>query len=1249
MSDIDWTVIDKYFENYRYYISQHHLDSYNSFVTKSIPYIISKLNSQLSTIKIDETTDKIRHKIDVLMGVSIDNEGNKTDNKIYLSKPFLVDSSNTDVTKETNNTRVLFPNEARLKDLNYLSELSVDISVIYTYPEIDGKRDVKYKTFEKIKIGSIPIMLHSNICILNNQNPEVLKEMGECPFDHGGYFIIAGKEKILISQERITTNRLFITDSNDTQEHYSLEGLIRCTSEENTLFPKTVKFGVFTEKYLRQCKSLETTKDDQGKTQRNRGCRKEAIIVTCPNIDLQVPIFMMFRALGIESDQKILEYIVGGDIFDEKNSDIVNFLRSSLIDSNLFYSQSECLEYMGDYTKYRNVDYVRYVLTEDFLPNVGRNFNNKALFLGYLINKIVKTHLGLLEKTNRDNYIHKRIDLSGVLLTNLFRDFYNQLRNNIKNRVDSIYNYESYATNGDIKNLINASNIGSIFNPDFLENGIIRSLKGQWGIDMKPENAGIVQDLDRLSHLGYISHVRRVNTPIERTTKLTEPHRLSTSQYGYICPVESPDGANIGLLKNLSILCLVSSESKKTEILKILSEKIFNFTLIDYLYPVNINNRSKILINNTWYGVSDKPNVIVENLKEYRKNGKINNDISISWNIKENEINILCDAGRCIRPLYIVEDDNKLTIDKNLQKLTNNFSWKDLVANNNKSKASIEFIDVEETNTRMIAMNRTYLGSQKASKNNSYWEPSVQPYTNCEIHPSSALSIYTNTIPFPNRNQAPRNVFSGQQGKQALGVYATNFNSRIDTASYILHYPQKALVRTRYAPFSHSLQLPNGENLIVAIMTYTGYNQEDSIILNRNAIDRGMFNVTSFKSIVEEENTNEVAGEKIIFANPVVMAKNGLNIDRKYANWNTIDEDGYPIENTLIKEDDVIVGKVNTTQFEEENNADIFASKVKNNIYTDKSVVGSKTIYGTVDKVYIYKKLDGMKKVKIRMRKFRIPTLGDKMASRNGQKGVCGMIYNQEDMPYTKNGLIPDMIINPHAIPSRMTIAHLVESVLSKLCCLTGTTINATAFENHNIDDYYESLNKLGYNKYGNELMYNGFTGEQINSEIFIGPTYYYRLKHMVQDKINYRTSGPKTAITKQPVKGRASGGGLRIGEMETNVLLAHGFSSFIKETMMERSDGASYDINSSTGNLAYLNKNLNTLKSTDDEEAKEFSRITMPVSFKILMQELEAFAIAAKLKINPSNENETFYEDGTGDDDDYVDDNESDGNETDT
>jgi DNA-directed RNA polymerase II subunit RPB2 len=1217
--NIDWSIIDAFFSSNKYYFTNPQIESFNDFVGNKLPYTIKTLNP-FTMLKKNQDTNDLMYEVNVYIG-------GKEGDKIYLGKPIL---------HENKKNKPLYPNEAKLKDLNYCSDLYADIYIEYISHK-DNK--ITNKEFNNTKIGLIPIMVHSNLCILNNQLSTILTEMGECPYDQGGYFIISGKEKVIISQERIATNKLFISKS---KEHFSYEAYIRCTSQDNVLFPKTIKFGIY---------------DDDN-------ARSNAIVITCPNIDKQIPLFIMFRALGIESDKEILSYILYDiEAISPKNKNtpkynsikkFIDVLRYSIVESNDIYNQHQALQYLSQYTTYKNIDNIKYIIANDFLPNVGKDFNNKAFFLGYLINTLVKAKLGIIGETNKDNYLYKRVDLAGYQLSNLFRDFYNKLRNNIKNIMDREYNYGYWKNSGDISNLINENNSKRIFDAKIITEGMIKSLKGNWGMLNDPNKMGIVQDLNRLSYLGYLSHTRRINTPIDRSIKLLEPHRLNGAQFGSMCPVESPDGGNIGLLKHFPIMTIVSYDIEIDDILECLIDN--NMILLKDIAPIDVVKSTKIFINSNWLGIHFEPKYIYDLLLNLRRIGVFDKTISISWYIQEHEIHILTDSGRVLRPLYI-SNDNELLLDKSsiLPKIKKSeFEWKDLIdkknnfitkyskellrkfAKNDKTEKDditknlhklyvdfnkfkkhinlIEYIDIEETNNCLIAMNRSYL------------ENKLYHYTHCELDPSTILSVYSNVIPFSDHNPYPRNAFGAQQGKQAIGVYATNFNNRIDTASYIIHYPQRALVHTKYTKYTHNEELPNGENLIVAIATYTGFNQEDSIIVNKSSIQRGMFNITKFKSFIDEETINKNDNEKTIFQSPIELVNSGTPMKFKLANWEHIDENGLPKVNSYINEEDILLGKVKIIDNEQENE-NIFSKKILKRDYIDSSIVGDKTKKGFIDKVFLYKNEKNLNKIKMRFRKTMIPELGDKMSSRAGQKGVCGMIYAQEDMPFNKDGIVPDIIINPHAIPSRMTIGHLIECVLCKLGCKYAVSVDGTTFNNQRTKKLFNLLDKKDIHKYGDEIMYNGFTGEQMPCHIFFGPTYYYRLKHIVSDKVNYRNNdGPITAVTKQPTKGRANGGGLRIGEMETNAILGHGISSFLKESMMERSDKFNYSIENENGTIA-INTRNNILSTFKDSDNLDFSNIETPYSLKLLLQEIEAFSIKTSLYNNTDNETDDNIE----------------------
>ena len=1260
-----WCILDEYFKS-NYFLTKHHLDSYNDFILNKLPNTIRVLNPFIVIKNQDNGTTS--HEINVYIG------GEKGD-EIFIDKPTII---------ENGEQRLMYPNEARLKNMTYKSDLYANIIVKYITKKTKEKETIEENLFKNVKIGSIPIMLHSCLCVLNNQPPQVLHEMGECIYDQGGYFIIDGKEKVIVAQERIVTNRIFINNSKDPK--FSYEGLIRCTSEENPLFPKTINIYVYNDKEIKKekdddeedsstlekdepNKETKEKKDDNGEVSEINKY-PNAIIISSPNISTKIPLFVLFRAMGVESDKDILKYIIEDDPDDPDNKAMIDFLRYSIIHASTIQTQDDALKYLTNFVEYKNVDKLKHVIINDLFPNVGNEFKNKALFLGHIVKKLIKVCLGITKESDRDSYIFKRVDISGFLMGNLFRDYYNQFRQTVRNNIDSQYLYGPWKQLENIKFLINKGNLDTFFKSDIVDNGMKKSLKGSWGVNMVEEQQdlddikqGLVQDLSRISYMGFMSHLRRVNTPMDPTSKIVAPHRLHPSQWGIMCPCESPDGASIGLLKNMAIMCTITFDSAATNIMNCLKEN--NILLLTDVDIRSVKNSTKVLINSNWVGIHNEPEKLFKLLKLLKRNALISIYTSISWDIIQNEINILTEAGRCCRPVYVIH--NKiLLIEKYIEKIKKGeIKWnkmitgftlpgevdvfnskyispktvlsskivkgksikleiEDIITMLEENQAPIEFIDVEESNTSYIAMDDTYLTKSKY-------------YTHCEIHPSTIFGILTHQIPLCNHNQAPRNIFSGAQGKQALGCYATNFNNRIDTMSYVLHYPQKCLVNTRFCEYLNLNRMPNGENLIVAMMPWGGYNMEDAIIINESAIQRGMFNITYYKNIVDQEEENKNSNELITFNNPMTLIDSGKPLNElKWANYKKLDENGFPKINSYIGEGDAILGrtKIATEMVEDDNlQTSIFGSKVKKEMYYDRSMIADKTMSGTVDKVYVYTNEQNLKTCKLRFRKIRLPELGDKCCSRMAQKGVLGMVIPQHNMPFTKDGIVPDLIINPHGLPSRMTLGHMLETLLGKVGSCQGTTVDGTPFNNNDYSEFYLNMEKeYGFERHGNEMMYNGLTGEQIQTDIFIGPIYYERLKHMVADKINYRQvnlrtiynegkevilkDAPVSAMTRQPTKGRGNNGGLRIGEMEKDSILSHGMTAFLKESLMERSDKFDYYIDNETHSI--LNKDLSN--------AFDVSKVETPFAFKQFVQEMISLGIKPILETEENEENEENY-----------------------
>ena len=586
--------------------------------------------------------------------------------------------------------------------------------------------------------------------------------------------------------------------------------------------------------------------------------------------------------------------------------------------------------------------------------------------------------------------------------------------------------------------------------------------------------------------------------------------------------------------------------------------------------------------------------------------GVINIYTSISFNPDLNEINIYTDGGRCCRPLFIV-DNGTLRITK--QELTEvqikNYTWNNLIIGGintqnpmynsvesdlpkNLCEGVIEYIDTEESESKLIAMN-----SQDLKKKD-------QHFSHCEIHPCLILGVLGSMIPFSNHNQSPRNTYQSAMGKQAMGIYMTNYRNRMDTMAHILNYTNKPLVNTRIGKLLPSDGVPNGLNVIVAICTYTGYNQEDSILLNKSAVDRGLFRSTFYRTYKDDEKKIQSSGQEERFMKPDKSLTKGM----KPGEYEKLQDNGFVPKNTYVDSNDIIIGKVMPIK-----------NKNKNEkfIYRDISTFLRSNESGFIDEIYTNRNGEGHKFCKVRVRSDRVPTIGDKFSSRHGQKGTCGMIINEEDMPFTKDGIRPDIIVNPHAIPSRMTIAQLIECILGKACTLIGGFGDGTSFMNTTVENVSKLLEQQGFEGSGNEFLYNGFNGKQLDCKIFMGPTFYQRLKHMVEDKIHSRSTGPMVLLTRQPAEGRARDGGLRFGEMERDCMIAHGSLQFLKERMIDVSDNYRVFVCKECGLIAAVNPEHGVYSCKKCKNYVNFSEVRIPYACKLLMQELESMSIAPR------------------------------------
>ena len=579
--------------------------------------------------------------------------------------------------------------------------------------------------------------------------------------------------------------------------------------------------------------------------------------------------------------------------------------------------------------------------------------------------------------------------------------------------------------------------------------------------------------------------------------------------------------------------------------------------------------------------------------KIIKHKGIINIYTSIIFNYKIGEIRICTDAGRLIRPVLRVRNNNLILKNDIVDKIkSSGLNWNDLLTNCYIDDSVIEYIDPEEQSFSMISMKPSDL-----HVSNQF----IYKYTHCEIHPSTIFGILASCIPFPDHNQSPRNTYQSAMGKQAMGIYVTNYDNRMDKTAYVLTYPARPLVDTRLMGMVKLDKIPAGTPVVVAIMTHSGYNQEDSLLFNQGSIDRGLFQATIYHT--EKDEDKKINGDEEIRCKPDPSKTKGM----KYGNYNKITDKGIIPENTLLENNDVIISKVVPIKENRNDHTKIIK-------YEDLSRTYRTNEESYIDKNFIDRNGDGYSFCKVRVRTVRRPVIGDKFSSRHGQKGTIGNIIPECDMPFTAAGLKPDIIINPHAIPSRMTIGQLKETLLGKVLVELGLFGDGTSFGDLSIETIRKELIKVGYESDGNELLYNGLTGQQIETSIFVGPVFYQRLKHMVRDKQHSRSIGPMVNLTRQPAEGRSRDGGLRFGEMERDCMVSHGASRFTRGRLYDASDKYKVNVCKRCGMIAAYNDKIKIHICKTCDNRVDFNYVEIPYSCKLLFQELQTMNISPRI-----------------------------------
>ncbi|KAF8078866.1 DNA-dependent RNA polymerase II second largest subunit [Lyophyllum atratum] len=1180
-----WTVISSFFDQKG--LVRQQLDSFDEFVQNTMQELVDE-NSDLILDQADQHTG---HETDMTRRYEI------KFGQIYLSRPTVTEADGSVVP--------VFPQEARLRNLTYSAPLYIEMKkrVLIGRESTDGmpgdiaweaEHDDNPDESTKVWIGKVPIMLRSTFCILRGLQDQDLYDLNECPYDSGGYFIINGSEKVLIAQERMATNHVYVfAKAQPSPINFLAE--IRSAVEKGGKTISQFQVKMF---HRNQERSLGNV-----------------MKATIPYIKVDIPIWVVFRALGVISDRDILEHIC----YDMQDAQMLEMLKPCIDDGFVIQDREVALDFIGNrgtttgLSRERRIRYAQEILQKEMLPHVSMaegSESKKAYFFGYMIHRLLLAALERRELDDRDHFGKKRLDLAGPLLANLFRMLFRKL-------TKDVYRYlqKCVETHKEF-------NLALAVKHQTITNGLKYSLAtGNWGDQKKSmsSKAGVSQVLNRYTYASTLSHLRRCNTPLGREGKIAKPRQLHNTHWGMVCPAETPEGQACGLVKNLALMACISVGSYSAPVIEFLEEW--------GLESLEENAHSstpctKVFVNGVWMGVHRDPANLVKTIKKLRRKDDISPEVSVVRDIREKELRLYTDAGRVCRPLFIVENQQLALQKKHVRWLNNGYNdegeeykWEQLVKG-----GVVELLDAEEEETVMISMTPEDLENSRLQQsgidplaNDADFDPAARlkaginshTWTHCEIHPSMILGICASIIPFPDHNQSPRNTYQSAMGKQAMGIFLTNFLIRMDTMANILYYPQKPLATTRSMEYLKFRELPAGQNAIVAILCYSGYNQEDSVIMNQSSIDRGLFRSIYYRSYMDLEKKSGIQ-QLEEFEKPI--RDNTLRM--KHGTYDKLEDDGLIAPGTGVAGEDIIIGKTAPIPPDSEE----LGQRTRTHTRRDVSTPLKSTESGIVDQVLITTNSEGQKFVKVRVRSTRIPQTGDKFASRHGQKGTIGITYRQEDMPFTSEGIVPDIIINPHAIPSRMTIGHLVECLLSKVATLIGNEGDATPFTDLTVESVSTFLRQKGYQSRGLEVMYHGHTGRKLQAQVYLGPTYYQRLKHMVDDKIHSRARGPVQILTRQPVEGRSRDGGLRFGEMERDCMISHGIAGFLKERLFEASDAYRLHVCDICGLTAIANLKKQSFECRACKNKTACSQLYIPYAAKLLFQELQSMNIAARL-----------------------------------
>ncbi|KAI0124940.1 hypothetical protein BJ170DRAFT_482699 [Xylariales sp. AK1849] len=1099
---------------------KQHIDSYNFFVDREIKEII-KANR---TVRSDVTGSFFIEFLD-----------------IRVELPDRADFNEYRVANE------ISPMECRLRDMTYSAKILVDIA----YPR-EKVRVVR----RNVELARMPVMLRSNKCRLYGANNAQMELMNECPLDPGGYFIINGTEKVILVQEQLSKNRVIVE-----------------ADDKNNIISASVTSST----HERKSKTYVTLKKDRIQLVHN--------VLVEP-----LPIIIVLKALGGLSDFEIMQLVAGTDGRFQDDF-VVNFEEASKVG---VFTQHQALDYIGARVKMggRNrpggigVPQPRRSNVEeglDALANIiiahipvdGLDFFPKAIYIALMTRRVLMAHYDPKLVDDRDFVGNKRLELAGQLLSLLFEDLFKKYMNDLKFSCDNVLKKNNRAVFDPLQQI---SSLGR-----HITDGMNRAIQtGNWSVKrFKMERAGITHVLSRLSYISALGMMTRISSQFEKTRKVSGPRALQPSQWGMLCPSDTPEGEACGLIKNLALMTHITTNVEEEPV------KRWVYTLDSGVEPLRCFSGAEIHkpgtyvihINGTPFALTRFPKRFTAKFRTMRRRGWISPFVSINVNTHLSAVHIATDEGRICRPYIIVKNGEAKIKASHLRLLqAGKATFDDFL-----TQGIVEYLDVNEENDALVAL---------------YEKEITKASTHVEIEPFTILGAVAGLIPFPHHNQSPRNTYQCAMGKQAIGAIAYNQFNRIDTLLYTLVYPQRPMVITKTIELIHYDKLPAGQNATVVVMSFSGYDIEDALVLNKASLDRGFGRCQVFRKYTTELQK---------YANGGADRLGDKDPAEAQGKEEALSSDGLADVGQKVESGHLMVKKQSpvdiTPGIGNERRSDEFRSTPISYRHADPAII---------DKVMLTQTANETRLIKVQTRQTRRPELGDKFSSRHGQKGVVGIIVDQEDMPFADSGLCPDIIMNPHGFPSRMTVGKLLECLTGKAAVVKGRKDFGfgDAFRSHPLEEMSRNLVDAGFSWEGKDYFTSGITGEPLQAYIFNGPIYYQRLKHMVQDKMHSRSRGPRAILTRQPTEGRSRDGGLRLGEMERDCLIAYGASQLLLERLMTSSDGTDVDICQKCGLFGYKGY-CNTCRTS-----REVAKMTMPYAAKLLVQELISMNVGVRLQL---------------------------------